>query len=97
MFNDDLAASCASSKPTVIKKTMNIFHRKLEKWLYRGRLDMNSKGCQYIVFGKGLNRNPVIIKLKLFNDYIPKANSIKFLGIILDYQLNFNECINFFF
>jgi hypothetical protein len=94
LFADDLAASCASSKPTVIKKTMNIFLSKLEKWLYRWRLDMNPKKCQYIVFGKGLNKNPVNIKLKLFNDYIPKANSIKFLCITLDYQLNLNECIN---
>ncbi len=34
---------------------MNIFLNKLEKW----RLDMNPKKCQYIVFGKDLNRNQV--------------------------------------
>lgn len=42
----------------------------------------------------GLNENPVNLKLKLFNDYIPKTNSIKFLGITLDYQMNYNECVN---
>jgi hypothetical protein len=49
--------------------------------------------CQYIVFGKG-TKNHVQLKLKLFQDFIPKVNSIKFLGITLDFQMNFNECIN---
>ena len=55
---------------------------------------MNPKKCQYIVFGKGLNKNPVNLNFKLFNDYIPKTNSIKFHGITLDYQMNFNEFVN---
>jgi hypothetical protein len=55
---------------------MNIFLNKLDNWLYTWRLDMNPKKCQYIVFGKGLNRNPVNFKLKLFNEIIPKSNSI---------------------
>ena len=55
---------------------------------------MNPKKCQYIVFGKGLNKNPVNLNFKLFNDYIPKTNSIKFHGITLDYQMNYNECVN---
>jgi hypothetical protein len=94
MFADDLASSCASNKSSLIEQTMNIFLNKLENWLYKWRLDMNPKKCQYIVFGKGLNRNPINLKLKLFNELIPKANSIKFLGVTLDYQMSFNDCVN---
>ena len=77
----------------MIEQAMNIFLNKLEKWLHKWRLDMNPKKCQYIVFVKE-TKNPVHLKLKLFQDFIPKVNSIKFLGITLDYQMNFNECIN---
>ena len=40
LFADDLASSCASNKPLVIEQTMNIFLKKLEKWLVTWRLDM---------------------------------------------------------
>jgi hypothetical protein len=93
LFADDLASSCASNKPSVIEQAMNMFLNKLKKWLHKWRLDMNPKKCQYIVFVKE-TKNPVHLKLKLFQDFIPKVNSIKFLGITLDYQMNFNECIN---
>ena len=34
------------------------------------------------------------MKLKLFNEKIPQTKSMKFLGITLDYQMNFDECLN---
>jgi hypothetical protein len=94
LFADDLASSCASKKPIVIEQTMNLFLKKLEKWLFTWRLDMNPKKCQYIIFGKNASKNQMEVKLKLFDDLIPKSNSIKFLGINLDYQMNFNSCVN---
>jgi hypothetical protein len=33
------------------------------------------------------------LNLKLFNDYIPKTNYIKFLGITLDPRVNFHKCM----
>ena len=94
LFADDLAASCASTNKSNIEQGLNLFLKKLEKWLYKWRLDVNPKKCQYIVFGKGLNKNPIDVKLKLFNDFIPKTKSIRFLGITLDEQMSFNECVD---
>ena len=74
---------------------MSIFLKKLEKWLVTWRLDMNPKKCQFIIFGKSANKNKnqFELKLKLFNELIPKTNAIKFLGVNLDFQMNFNSCV----
>ncbi|RNA23541.1 RNA-directed DNA polymerase from mobile element jockey-like [Brachionus plicatilis] len=49
---------------------------------------MSANKCNFICFSRNSRSNP-IIKLKLFNEDIPYAKEIKFLGYILD------ECLTF--
>ena len=55
--------------------------KKLEIWLIKWRLSINPSKCQYILFGKGPNKE---VNIQLMNESIPAANEIKFLGMISD-------------
>jgi hypothetical protein len=52
---------------------------------------MATKKCQYLLFsGKNkLAKNKM--DLKLFNENLPKADNVNFLGIKFDSGLNFND------
>jgi molybdopterin converting factor small subunit len=93
LFADDLASSSAGKNVKTIEASLNLFLKKLETWLYKWRLDMNAKKCQYMLFGRNHKLKQKQINLKLFNDYIPKTNYIKFLGITLDPRVNFHKCM----
>jgi hypothetical protein len=54
---------------------------------------MNAKKCQYMLFGRNHQLKQKQFNLKLFNDYIPKTNYIKFLGKTLDPRVNFHKCM----
>ena len=53
---------------------------------------MNAKKCQYVLFSKNKKAN-FELKLKLFDELIPKSKSIKFLGVTLDSTMSFNKCV----
>jgi hypothetical protein len=63
---------------------------KLENWLIKWRFTINPSKCQYIIFGKGRNKE---VNIKLMNKRIPVANEIKFLGRIIVKSMNFASCI----
>jgi hypothetical protein len=44
----------------------------MEKWLFKWRLEINAKKCQFIIFGR--KKHVSEIKLKLFNELIPRVN-----------------------
>jgi len=54
----------------------------MEKWLFKWRLEINAKKCQYIIFGR--KKKTSMLKLKLFNEFIPQVDQTKFLGVTLD-------------
>jgi hypothetical protein len=53
---------------------------------------MNAKKCQFIIFCRG-NKSKNNINISLFNEKIPIVDSIKFLGITLDKQMCFSNCV----
>jgi hypothetical protein len=91
LFADDLATSCASNNLNVIEKTFNLYMKKLENWLIKWRLSINPSKCQYILFGKGHNKE---VNIQLMKESIPATNEIKFLGMIIDKSMNLTSCIN---
>ena len=87
LFADDLASSCSSKSSKKIERVLNLFLINMEKWLFKWRLEINAKKCQFIIFGR--KKQSIEINLKLFNEQIPKASETKFLGVSLDSRLNF--------
>jgi hypothetical protein len=63
----------------------------MEKWLFKWRLEINAKKCQFIIFGR--KKHVSELKLKLFNELIPRVNETRFLRIILDSRMNFIKCV----
>ena len=63
----------------------------MEKWLFKWRLEINAKKCQYIIFGR--KKKTSTLKLKLFNEFIPQVDQTKFLGVTLDSRMNFSKCV----
>ena len=91
LFADDLATSCCSNNMNVINQTLELYLLKLENWLYKWRLTINPKKCQFILFSKGKHSNN--LDLRLFNQSIPETDNIKFLGITFDRTMTFNTHI----
>ena len=54
---------------------------------------MNAKKCQYMLIGRNHQLKQKELNLKLFSDYTPKTNYIKFLGITLDPRVYFHKCM----
>jgi hypothetical protein len=65
---------------------------KIEKWLKKWKMKMAAKKCNYIIFAKSVAANPKL-NLKLFGENIPKVDSTKFLGLVFDCKLSFNQQI----
>ena len=91
LFADDLASSCSSKSSKKIERVLNLFLINMEKWLFKWRLEINAKKCQFIIFGR--KKQSIEINLKLFNEQIPKVSETKFLGVTLDSRLNFSKCV----
>ena len=91
LFADDLATSCASKKLVSIEKVLNVYLKKIEKWLNCWRLKMAPSKCNYMIFTKNKKHKKLNLKLQFFNQLIPKSDSTKFLGVSLDSNMNLNK------
>ena len=91
LFADDLAASCASNKLSIIEQCFKKYLVHIETWLRKWRLNMNGNKCQYIIFSRSQKKDTV--KLSLFNEDIPQYNFAKFLGVTFDKKMNFNKAV----
>jgi hypothetical protein len=90
LFADDLATSCISKNKKTIGKTFRLYMDKLQNWLIKWRLCINPSKCQLILFSKFKKET---INIKLFNEFIPQTDDIKFLGLYLDRSMNFTKCV----
>lgn len=93
MFADDLVNYYIYNKPGKVKALVQNYLLNLEKWLNKWRLSMSAPKCNYIIFSKS-TKSEDDFKLKLYNEPITKATTVKFLGIIFDNRLNFDEHLN---
>ncbi len=92
LFADDLVTFFIFKKNKVIEKQINNYISLIEKWLNKWRLTMQSHKSNLIVFNKsGHKSHQEEIRVKLFEERIPTASKLKFLGITLDIGLTFHE------
>ncbi|GBN20682.1 hypothetical protein AVEN_208260-1 [Araneus ventricosus] len=85
LYADDTAilAQCSSPLPNYIVK--------LKAWLIRWKIQLNVDKTEAIVFFKNLNNWP---KITIYNTPINWKDEIKYLGVIIDKNLNFRSHIN---
>jgi len=73
-----------------IKTQINSEIIKVDEWLCNNKLVLNIKKTNFIVFTNNhVNRNAIKVTLK--NNTIQRATNLKFLGVIIDEKLLWNE------
>ena len=93
LFADDSTLTCKFNNVTAenmalqLEDELHVIH----SWLNANRLKLNSDKSHFICFSyrKNINMRPI----KIGNGTINEVNSTKFLGLILDKNLNFKEHI----
>ena len=83
-----------------IKELFRVVNSELERvydWFNANKLSLNEGKTKYIFFHRHRNRDDISLKLPpLFvnKEEINRVSSIKFLGVIFDENLNWNEHLN---
>lgn len=68
---------------------------KLEKFLGSSNLLLNNKKTKLISFHTRQNRNPLTLDIKLNNNPVEQLTETKFLGLIIDKNLSWDEHVKF--
>ena len=95
LFADDSTLTCSfkNTPADQIKLKINSELSKINNWLFQNRIKINAQKSNFISFSyrKPLQLNSLIIG----TDTINEVQTTKFLGIILDQNLNFKSHINY--
>lgn len=95
LFADDLAHLNQDRNLKRLEIHVQRYLYLLQDWLSNWRLSMSAQKCSYVLFGKNSTINSKHISLKLYENEIPRDNNPRYLGAILDPQLNFKPYLDF--
>ena len=96
MFADDTNLFLSHQNiPTLFEK-FNTELRSIDNWFKANKLSLNSKKTKYTLFHKKSVRDDLPLKLpalKIADDIIERKTAIKFLGVMLDENITWEEHI----
>ena len=95
LFADDSTLSCKfpkNSNPDIIKNSLSVELSKINKWLENNKIKINYDKTKFIIFN--YRKTIEVNSLKIGNNQITRANSVKFLGIYIDEKLSFKTHID---
>ena len=97
LFADDTNAFLTDTDINKLFDRMNREITKITKWFKINKLSLNADKTNYIVFkGKRLaSINTERLNLKIDDQEITQVTSTKFLGVIIDQKLSWQEHINY--
>ena len=97
LFADDAVLTSSHESPKSLQKSINGELKKLHHWFITNKLTLNLDKTKFMLFHKKRNLNQKLKKFKVnINNYsIKQVCKIKYLGVILDNKLNWNDHINF--
>jgi hypothetical protein len=73
------------------QKMAQTYLRSLENWMNTWRLSLAPRKCAHIIFSKAKNIKNDAMDLRIYNETIPFDVSPKFLGIVFDQRLKFDQ------
>ena len=88
IFADDTNIFCLGDDPVALVNTVNNELKKLEAWFRVNKLSLNISKSNYMVFG---NKKSNIEHVQLNGISLDRIAFTKFLGVIIDYELNRNK------
>lgn len=97
LFADDTMLYITGKNIKDMVNTMNNELENVYKWLCDNNLKVNIDKCKCMVLGKKykLKTSDNRYAIKINNEVIERVSEIKYLGIVLDEQLNFKSHVNY--
>jgi hypothetical protein len=93
VYADDTNAVITAQNIEELNRTVNSALSSFSKWFDANNLKLNSKKTNAILF-RTTAKNTDTLDVRLNNERIAQANSVKFLGIHIDAYLNWKEELN---
>ena len=93
LFADDTNLFFYHSNPAKLSLLANNSMAQLSEWFTANRLSLNVDKTCYSIFGPGHKNN--IFKLEIDGKIIQNVKSCKYLGILIDSELNWQDHINY--
>ena len=96
LYADDTAL-CTSGKSQVeVMLNFRIELSMIDQWMRANKLTINVNKTKYVVFGtKNQLKDRVDLRLEIGNEPIECVSIFKYLGVVLDESLTFNDHIDF--
>lgn len=98
LFADDAVIYCSGDNYEEVVRVLNRELKRVIEWLNQHKLKLNCSKCKALIIstnGKLLkidvNANPVVLN----NEPIEIVQQMKYLGVIVDNNLKFNQHVNF--
>ena len=92
-FADDTNLLCSGKSLKDLRKSVNKDLKFLYSWLCANRLSLNVDKTEFVIFQSRRQNPRERITLKLNNKTIYESFKLKYLGLILDHQLNWKAHI----
>ena len=93
VFADDTFVLVNSSSLDQLESKLNIEINKVNDWITANKLTLNAKKSNLLVINPKLNSPATVMNLICSAGSINSVNKAKYLGIYLDYKLNFLDHI----
>ena len=95
LFADDTALYCSSDSAHDLETKLNQDLGRLAQWLHRHKLTLNVSKFKFILIGSPRKLNSFKeVTLKIQEKKLDKANSYKYLGVIINETLTWSDHIN---
>ena len=90
-YADDIAVVIGGNTRAELEQKAEKTLKTLQEWCERNKLQLSKEKTVYMLLKGKLQRNPTVRA----NTSIKRVKTIKYLGVILDENLNFNDHINY--
>ncbi|XP_015438110.1 PREDICTED: uncharacterized protein LOC107193219 [Dufourea novaeangliae] len=106
-FADDLLIYIKNSKPSIIKTQLQDLFEKVQDYFQTWKLKINTHKCETILFRPYIStisnasndvrknsKNFSLHAVNNINEKIPRKDTVRYLGVYLDFKLNHNNHVN---
>ena len=94
LFADDTTIYYAVKNVADIDSKFNTYLTELSEWFKANKLTLNISKTNYVIFSKSTTSRNTNLALKIGIEHITKVPHVKFLGVIIDERLDWNNHID---
>ncbi len=96
MYADDTSLTAAGSDLAILLNTVNDELNNIHEWLCANKLTLNTGKTKYLIFQPIQKQTyNLYLPLKLSDEYLNHSYSVKYLGLILDSHLSWQNHIDY--